>query len=91
MDDISRIYALLSAQKFLLIQLYGKEFLAEPDARKNVPGALIDAATYKSHTKDVWSDGEALIEMQAQVVIELKDFFSDVERRVKEVLAQGRQ
>jgi hypothetical protein len=82
MNDLTHAYAMLSAQNFLLGQLYARLFQAEPDLRQHVPDALIEAATYKSHSK-FSGDDEALIEMQAQIVLELKRFFADVEQRVK--------
>jgi len=87
MDDKTRIYALLSAQQFLIGQLYARLFLADADARQNVPKALIDAAQYRSHTK-AQADDEALIEMQAQIVLDLQHFFADVENRVQESLGR---
>jgi hypothetical protein len=81
-SDITRLYAMLSAQNFLIGQLYARLFLADPEARKNVPTALVEAAMYKTHTK-AQTDEESLIEMQAQIVLELQRFFSDVEQRVK--------
>lgn len=90
MDDMTNLYAMLSAQKFLLGQLYAHMFLASPDQRQNVPKALIASAQNKSYTK-AQADTESLIEMQARVVLELRSFFADVEKRVQEAQARRGQ
>lgn len=89
-DHFLDISAKLSTQKFLLGQLYAHLFLADPKSLQTLPKSLIDAAKFKSHTKQVMDD-ETMIEAQARIVRELEDFFADVERRVKQTLAHRGQ
>lgn len=82
MDDYLTISAKLSAQKFLLGQLYAQLLIKDPASRYTLPKSLIDAAKFKSTTKNI-DNHELAKNLQEAVVNELESFFSDVERRLQ--------
>jgi uncharacterized protein YaaN involved in tellurite resistance len=84
MDDLTRLYAMVNTQNFLIGQLYARLFAERPELRQTVPQALIEAAEYTSSTQPQAGEAKASAEMQAEVVQNLKKFLEDVERRVQE-------
>lgn len=80
-SDMERAFSMLSAQNFLLQQLYSNWFMSNPDARKKVPGEYIGAARFKATAP---SDDPSLMSLQAQTVQHLEHFFASVKQRVEE-------
>lgn len=85
-DNLIRIYSLLSTYDYLLKTLYGQVFSLDPQARENVPKALTEMAKFRplSHLGSDEVETEALVQLQARVVLNLKGFFTEVEKAVQE-------
>jgi hypothetical protein len=84
-DELIRVYSLLSAYDYLLKTLYGEVFANHPQARKNVPKALADMAKFRplAHLGSDEIEQEALVQLQARVVLNLQCFFTEVENAVQ--------
>jgi len=80
-DELIRTYSLLSTHDYLLKTLYAQLFSLNPQARANLPKALADMATFRplAHICSDEIEREALVQMQARVVLNLQYFFTEVE------------
>jgi hypothetical protein len=85
-DELIRTYSLLSTYDYLLKTLYAQVFSLNPEARANVPKALTEMAKFRplSHLGGNEVETEALVQLQARVVLNLQGFFAEVEKVVKE-------
>jgi hypothetical protein len=80
-DELTRVYSLLSAYDYLLKPLYCLLFANDPHARENVPKSLSDQAKFRPlfHLGNSEVEAEALVQLQARVVLNLQGFFTEVE------------
>ena len=84
-DELIRTYSLLSTHDYLLKTLYAQLFSLNPQARKNVPKALADMAKFRplTHLVSDEVEQEALVQLQARVVLNMQAFFTEVENLVQ--------
>jgi hypothetical protein len=83
-EDVKALYAVASAQTFLLNQLYTSLFAVDPEARRRMPELLLDAAIFRQRQPSRNADEEVMVDIQAQMVLNLRAFFGQVESRVQQ-------
>jgi hypothetical protein len=92
-DELIRTYSLLSTHDYLLKTLYAEVFSKNPQARANVPKALADMAKFRplAHLGSDEIEQEALVQLQARVVLNMQSFFKEVENVLQQFeRAQGK-
>lgn len=84
-DELIRAYSHLSTHDYLLKALYAQLFSLNPQARANVPKALADMAKFRplAHLGSDEFEQEALVQLQARVVLNMQGFFTEVENLVQ--------
>lgn len=85
-DELIRVYSLLSTHDYLLKTLYAEVFSHNPQARKGLPKALADMAKFRplAHIGSNEIEQEALVQLQARVVLNMQCFFTEVENVVQQ-------
>lgn len=84
MNEMKAMYAAVSAQSFLLNQLYVTLFSADAEARMCIPESLVHAAMFRQHPPNAHIDEENMIDIHAHVVLNVVTFFKQVEARLQE-------
>jgi hypothetical protein len=88
-SSIKDIAGRITAQNFLLQQLYAQWFLSDNGARKAVPKEFIGAMQFNATDP---RNSPAALDIQTEAVRYLERFFADVEGRVAQTAwAQQRQ
>lgn len=82
-EDPKAMFAVMSAQSFLLTELYAYFFAADPDARKAVPESLVRMAMFRQHPPNGDIGEDAMVDIHAHVVLNLVTFFKQVEARLQ--------
>jgi hypothetical protein len=82
-EDLLEINARVSAQRFLLEQMYANLFLKNPDGfTRFMQGALL--ATQERSTRSGPMSEESALELQARIATHLLRFQASVEKRLRE-------
>lgn len=82
-EDMKAMYAAMSAQSFLLNELYAELFAGDPEARRRIPESLLRATMFRQHSPIERMDEDTAVDIQAQVVLNVKAFFDQVEARLR--------
>lgn len=80
-DSIKEILGKISAQDMLIQQAYAQWFLANPDARKSIPGQFTGSMRFNATSP---TNSANAMEIQSRAVKHLEKFFADVKQRVEE-------
>lgn len=85
-DELIRTHSILTTHDCLLKMLYAQVFSLNPEARANLPKALTEIAKLRplAHLASDEVEKEALVQMQARVVLNLQSFFAEVEKVLTE-------
>ncbi len=82
-EDLLEVNARLSAQRFLLEQMYANLFLKNPDGfTRFMQGALL--ATQERSTRSGPMSEDSALELQARIATHLQRFQTSVEKRLRE-------
>lgn len=82
-EDSKAMFAAMSAQSFLLNELYAGLFAEDPEARRRIPESLLRATMFRQHSPIECMDEDTAVDIQAQVVLNVKAFFDQVEARLR--------
>lgn len=85
-DELIRTYSILTTHDCLLKALYAQVFSLNPEVRANLPKALTEMMKFRplAHLGSDEVEKEALVQMQARVVMNLQGFFAEVEKLLKD-------
>lgn len=82
-SDWLEVNARLSAQRFLLEQLYANAFLGNPDGFDDFMAGLVELGRTRAYTTEPM-EADAKLEMQARIATHMQKFHSAVATRLKQ-------